>query len=109
MTTDSARELLREAADKLRYIHGALPPNDAAEWKNLIDTADRITALLSENADGWISVDNGLPLVGVSVLVYEPKRHVQKTCHDGRDWILPHKSNVTHWQPLPTPPKNGGK
>ena len=57
----------------------------------------------------WISVKEGLPLVGVSVLVYEPKRNIEKTCHDGRDWILPHKSKVTHWMPLPNPPSKERK
>lgn len=54
---------------------------------------------------GWVSVEERLPEVGASVLYYEPGRMVGRTCHDGRDWILPHKSNVTHWMPLPEAPK----
>lgn len=63
--------------------------------------------LIAEIRNEWIPVGERLPEVGVSVLVYEPNRHIQKTCRDNYDWILPHKSNVTHWQPLPNPPSEG--
>ena len=60
---------------------------------------------VKKELDHWIPVREGLPEVGRSVLYYEPGRIVGRTCHDGRDWVLPHKSNVTHWMPLPEPPK----
>lgn len=56
---------------------------------------------------GWVKCSERLPDDEVSVLVYEPGRSVQKTCRWHHGWILPHKSNVTHWMPLPAAPSAG--
>ena len=58
---------------------------------------------------GWISVKDRLPGIGELVLVYGScgamtvARHVA-----GNEWVVPGIfSHVTHWTPLPEPPKEG--
>jgi len=105
MTTDTALALLAEAEDAICILSDSIRDRTVSEYYS--NLRDRITALLDSGR--WISVKDGLPLVGMSVLVSEPNRPVEKTCHDGRDWVLPHKSKVTHWMPLPPLPKGDMK
>lgn len=97
--TDTAMGLLREAKDTLASI--GTPQH--YEYRRIADLMERITALL--DSGGWVKVGDGLPEAGVSVLVCEPGYPVMKTCHDGYEFLLPHKDKVTHWQPLPPLPK----
>ena len=62
-------------------------------------------------AERWISVDEELPNDDVFVLTIN-RIYVQEVCHrsDGK-WINNHNvvhGGVTHWMPLPKPPKKGG-
>ncbi len=65
-----------------------------------------------EYKDGWISVEDELPESGQCVLLYSPKSGVgegawlsDKGYFEQWRWntIL---TNVTHWMPLPEPPKS---
>lgn len=72
--------------------------------------------------DGWVSVEDGLPEIGVSVIAYVPavpdQFNQQILAFDGTLWkefdensddpILDEDAwivGVTHWQPLPPKPK----
>ena len=78
------------------------------------DTIDyfiqKIETLISSRADGWVKVEDGLPDEGVPVLVFMSYGKTD-VCHLRDNWWLqsvrPEHSNgsVTHWQPLPQPPK----
>lgn len=81
-----------------------------------LDCADELTSLLSEMGDGWISVGEGLPGIGIPVLVtgHEGEGHMETANFAGRDdegyfeWDHGNGNifyHVTHWQPLPEGPK----
>lgn len=73
-----------------------------------------------QTVDRWISVDEALPVIERRVLVYYPNwidideeyqvAHLEETYGCGIQFVtydgvrLP---TVTHWQPLPEPPKDG--
>ena len=56
----------------------------------------------------WISVDDRLPNPGQEVLVYLPEM-IETTIYHGSKWDEPwdtmHGDEITHWMPLPEPPK----
>lgn len=64
--------------------------------------------------DAWISVKDRLPDRGVPVLIYRPNCRYTGLMMGSRmgcdDWhagsVVP-KHTVTHWRPLPDPPKEG--
>lgn len=73
-----------------------------------------------KDAVKWISVEERLPEVGKEVLICDARdsflgmfflveRKSDKVYfwHDGGGWRLP-SDEVTHWMPLPEPPKDGG-
>jgi hypothetical protein len=102
---DEGLKLLEEARSELNDRHRLYCNRFKCDCgiDQIITSIDRYLA-----TGGWISAKDRLPDIGESVLVVEKgRKHVQKTCHDGRDWVLPHKSKVTHWQPLPPLPKKG--
>lgn len=71
----------------------------------------------------WISVDDRLPEIGDEVIVYTPNSRTKVTAlcrliryeedaeffwdnfYGGTNFHL--KESVTHWMPLPAPPKDG--
>lgn len=60
--------------------------------------------------NGWISVDDKLPSIHDTVLVYGNFRYIiTAELTDEGKWdyseLMPYDSKVTHWQPLPEPPK----
>ena len=69
--------------------------------------------------DGWISVEDRLPEIGKNVLVYDcfseleqiPELSMSTAHYDGmvwRDYLSNrhiYSEEITHWQPLPSPPK----
>ena len=71
----------------------------------LLKAADEIDRL---KHDGWISVKERLPRSGDTVLVYYRRgesRGVYILRYVGR-WVMADwHTKVTHWQPLPEPPK----
>lgn len=122
MTNDSARELLREASDMLACSYSGFA-DDASESVRYAKLRDdllaRITALLSENADGWMPIESA-PRDRTEILAFNGEIHKMKWI-EGDGYALfsyseevladvdPDPEQPTHWQPLPTPPKNGGK
>ena len=84
------------------------------------DYKEQACTLESPDADDWISVDDRLPPYGERVLVvneaYETERGYTKYNYNcGVTVREPHLNftfwghKVTHWQPLPKPPKEGAK
>ena len=55
----------------------------------------------------WISVKERLPRTFRSVLTTDGKRVTQtyRTSNDGTRWAAWAPNQVTHWMPLPAPPK----
>ena len=63
---------------------------------------------------GWISVADRLPEINSYVLAATHRGLViiDRVCDYGRgkEWVSGHFDNpITHWQPLPQPPKGGAK
>lgn len=61
---------------------------------------------------GWISIKDRLPEDGVEVLVHDTDCGVLIGWYDKKDNIfvcefINQLDAVTHWQPLPKPPKDG--
>ena len=63
-------------------------------------------------AAGWISVQDKLPPLGQTVIVYREyawgEVKVEQGCRDLGDWWKVYGTRtkrVTHWMPLPQPPK----
>ena len=59
----------------------------------------------------WISVEDGLPQNGELVFAYNGKDYTiswcaKNKCHTNRE-MLDGAKPVTHWMPLPQPPKKG--
>lgn len=62
--------------------------------------------------DGWISVDDELPKEWYEVLAYSEMGKIEKAIYVNGRWKLSAflgetVEDVTHWQPLPEPPKEG--
>lgn len=83
-----------------------LTPNDIYDLGQLYDEVTK---------SQWISVDE-LPKIGEDVLVLREDGEIQVAhqYHEeiARWWSVdgfPLKNNITHWLPLPQPPKKGGE
>ena len=75
------------------------------------------TEAMREQEQKWISVEERLPEPFVSVLGYCPEEEPLPTVHevymsDFGQWCSPRvygMEKVTHWMPLPEPPKEGAE
>lgn len=77
---------------------------------------DIIKEVLGNDSNGWISVEEELPEVGVKVLT-TTRNGIQSVCYyDGSEWraelpgfvrISVCMAYITHWMPLPERPKGG--
>lgn len=81
------RKALREAIVRLR-THPDNQPNDP-------------------EGDGWIRVDDKLPKVCENVLAVYEDGHIDSSAliYSGHWLLAPLHGEVTHWRPLPEPPK----
>lgn len=102
MTTEEAIEYLTRCAD------GLDPDFDCA-------VSMAVSALSAQQTGGWISVKDRLPEIGEKVLTLDKWGHIHdrtlyqfdgipKTTLFRPDGLAPGK-DITHWQPLPEPPK----
>ena len=62
----------------------------------------------------WISVEDELPEVGVAVLTITPRGTQRVGFYEDGWWLanyidLVRMGSITHWMPLPQPPKKGGE
>ena len=82
----------------------------------IIQDLRRENTELRARVQEWISVDDRLPEPFVSVLVHMPGEEPCPTVHEGfisNDGIWQSSmfrrepGEVTHWQPMPQPPKKG--
>lgn len=120
---------LEKAIKELRWLQFNFPwqdnpENDADKMSNAIHkyTGDAIELLESQQ---WISVKDKLPEVGDSYIVAGKQRFQGEPWEyftdvaasngsyiDGfwdtfNDWIEGQETHITHWMPLPEPPKEG--
>lgn len=105
--------------DTLAYIQQLERERDAAVERCIVadeDYADLYweTKRMETAAPKWISVKERLPRAFYSVLVYIPEEAPMPTVHEGYmtdngRWIstvyVREFEKVTHWMPLPEPPK----
>ena len=102
------------------YHYDAANLEDRYVVAHLLEIADKIKDLKAADVqpvDRWISVKDKLPEIGKSVLIYYPKWdgdeiQVAKLEDDGMMFDICGEFNVgtgviTHWMPLPEPPKDG--
>lgn len=85
--------------------------------RSMIDVVGSVEAADVQPVDRWISVNERLPEIGKSVLIYYPKWdgdeiQVAKLESDRMMFDICGEFNigtgvVTHWMPLPEPPKDG--
>ena len=72
---------------------------------------DQQPEIEAEPANTWINVEDRLPEHEVEVLVNEVDVGIMTGWYDARDKVFKgeefNKLEVTHWQPLPEPPKDG--
>lgn len=105
--------VLRGAIEKWKKAYGTLREKHSALLEQngkLRDAAADVTRLAAEAAveRDWISVEDRLPEPGVDVLAAYRDRHINMGTV-GDDWLEEdiEDGNITHWMPLPEPPKEG--
>ena len=82
-----------------------LTPNDIYDLGQLYDEVTK---------PHWISVEDELPEVGVAVLTITPRGTQRVGFYEDGWWLanyidLVRMGSITHWMPLPQPPKKGGE
>ena len=116
-------ELLKKAQRKLKYWEARLRktrPNDMLH-ENVFKATDAgmecsfyKDALEALTANKWVSVEERLPDIDAEVLIYTDEGLYDVAQYSGgeRFWTLERNpvcwvtaSGVTHWMPLPEPPK----
>lgn len=86
------------------YTNGSdlIPIFRVRQWLDHIGATDTNVGHNSE----WISVKERLPEIGQSVLVYASKYYPVVECRDLVAYMkMGNYTGVTHWMPLPEPPK----
>lgn len=108
-------EKLIKAADAIEELN-----RKAIEWQEEACKWNNEYHRLLDNMPSWISVKDRLPELGEEVLVYyhwinpPEKGSIGKDSMHIRDismnpvWKKHPGGKVTHWMPLPEPPKEGG-
>jgi len=51
-------------------------------------------------AQEWISVENGLPESGITVLIKDKRNCIDWACIRYGDWDHKFKNTITHWRPI---------
>lgn len=94
-------EILRYGMDKYFLLK-----LEAEIFANLL-IANGVTFATDTNDGGkWISVNDRLPNTNDTVLVLHKNRHVRTDAWLKKKWwVADEKNPITHWMPLPEPPK----
>lgn len=86
------------------------------EWNGITDIMDRLaayedTGLEPDEIPHWIPVSERLPGHGERVLAYSPEMDgTEADIQVSKGFMVRRKrSDITHWMPLPQPPKDGAK
>ena len=103
-----AEHAMSRIKEETRFYSGTY-----AEIERAIDTAPTIDPESMRPEEEWISVKDRLPQVkGEYVLIYDSHhRNIYKAWYVGdidvwfSNEYLPQFINITHWMPLPKPPK----
>ena len=105
--------VLQDAIEKWKKAYGTLREKHSVLLEQngkLRDAAADVTRLAAEAAveRDWISVEDRLPELGVDVLAAYRDRHINMGTV-GDDWLEEDIEDgyITHWMPLPEPPKEG--
>lgn len=116
LTSCDCDRIAREAADKLKELAARLGEMERAaefykgEWER---TVERMNAGKGTNVPGkWVSVEERLPVANERVIVARGGDKVEQGIFLGvNGWWKVYGTNtkkVTHWMPLPEPPKTEG-
>lgn len=116
--------LIREAADRLEELESKQENliDYSADLNNRLDKAEsyieKLEKQLAENQPEWISVEDRLPFAEYgesdNVLAVCAAGVIYMLYFDGSNWCYPagepyccknSESKITHWMPLPEPPK----
>lgn len=100
----------------IAYEHADAMLAEREKWQAVEAVTEKECA--EPNSDGWISVNDRLPEEGKECIVFtKALTPVVSNLHphsitvdeiDDGDWLLNSSwTVVTHWQPLPEPPKKG--
>ena len=102
MTREEAIKALERAEDYvgIHYIDGVEDPYISPYLLKAIDFA--ISALREQEERRWIPVTESLPDIGIEVLVYSEDDGICVDYYAGDSFGY---FDVTHWMPLPEPPK----
>jgi hypothetical protein len=103
-----------------------IKPEDAFYHRTYLERKEAIDVIVeqciekeptieTEPVNGWISVKDRLPEDDVSILICSTRKTISKATYSsdmGRYYIADsdlwyNELDITHWQPLPEPPKGG--
>jgi hypothetical protein len=112
VTREEAIVLLEcSATEAVGVLAATTEPSAAVQLQRYVDAYDMAISALREQSQ-WISVKERLPEnYYQDVLVYDSRDNclfIAVMTYKG-EWIVPHyedyEFNITHWMPLPEPPK----
>lgn len=105
------KELFRLCFDV--YLKSPTCVNPHAIGEYIDKRIDKLDAPIPVKSN-WISVKTKMPQTGVPVLAYHSTNGNMKSnyINDNGDWMIACNGiteDITHWQPLPEPPKTNKK
>ena len=93
----------------LCYAHDELKDNHSVV-EDVVVAAFMDGANYADAHPHWISVEGELPKDGDYVLICNNRGLMTTSLYEGKEWVISETYlavNVTHWMPLPQPPKGG--
>ena len=96
MTDELIDEVGKLISDDISYYHHiATPSPDCIK--------EIISLVLSDKQEGWISVKDRLPELGVDVFITDGDNTMLSSLTSG-GFEYDYSHETTHWKPLPSPP-----